>query len=58
MLIDAAVPGDRNVTKQEAEKFLKYKDLIMEIQRMRNVKAKVLPAITGAIGTISKSLRQ
>ena len=27
MLIDAALSGDRNVTKKEAEKILKYKDL-------------------------------
>jgi len=57
MLIDVAIPGDRNVVKREAEKILKYKDLIIEIQRMWNVKAKVLPVITGATGTISKLLR-
>jgi len=34
MLIDAAIPGDRNVIKKEAEKILIYQDLIMEIQRM------------------------
>jgi hypothetical protein len=27
MLIDVAIPGDRNVTKKEAEKSLKYNDL-------------------------------
>ena len=57
MLIDAAIPGDRNVTKKEAEKILNYADLITEIQRMCSVKAKVIPVITGATGTISKSLR-
>jgi hypothetical protein len=31
MLIDIAIPGDRNVIKQETEKILKYKELIMEI---------------------------
>ena len=30
MLIDVAIPGDRNVIKREAEKILKYKDLIIE----------------------------
>jgi len=45
MLIDVAIPGDRNVIKREAEKILKYKDLITEIQRMWNVKAKVIPVI-------------
>jgi hypothetical protein len=27
MLIDGAIPGDRNVIKKKAEKILKYKDL-------------------------------
>jgi hypothetical protein len=34
MLIDVAIPGDRNVIQKEAEKILKYKDLTIEIQRM------------------------
>jgi len=58
MLRDAAIPGDRNVMKKEAEKILKYKDRITEIQRMWNVKGKVIPAIAGATGSISKSLSQ
>jgi len=55
MLIDGAISGDRNVIKKEAEKILKYKDLTIEIQRMWNVKTKV---IIGANGTISKSFRK
>jgi len=31
MLIDVAIPGDRNVIKKEAEKIVKYEDLITEI---------------------------
>jgi hypothetical protein len=38
MLIYIAVPGDRNVMKKEAKQILKYKDLIIEIQRMLNMK--------------------
>jgi hypothetical protein len=34
---------------------LNYKDLTIEIQRMWNVKTKVIPVIIGATGTISKS---
>jgi hypothetical protein len=58
MLIDVAIPGDRNVIKNESEKMIKYKALIIKIQRMWNVKAKVIPMILGATGIISKSLRQ
>ena len=57
LLTDVAIPGDRKVIKKEAEKMLKYKDFITEIQRMWNVKGGVIPVIIGANGTISKSLR-
>ena len=43
MLIDVAISGDRNVIKKEAEKILKYKDLTTELQRICNVKARVIP---------------
>jgi len=58
MIIDVAISGDRNVIKMEAEKILKYKDLTIEIQRMWNVKTKMIPVIIGATGTISKSFRK
>jgi hypothetical protein len=58
VLIDVAIPGDRNVVKKETEKILKYKDLITEIQRMWNVKTKTKPIIIGTTGTISKSFRK
>ena len=58
MLIDVAIPGNRNVIGIESEKILKYKDLIIEIQRMWIVRAKVTPVIIGASETISNSLRQ
>jgi hypothetical protein len=58
VLIDVAISGDRNVIKEEGEEILKYRDLIIEIQRVRNIKSEVIPVIIGATGTISKSLRQ
>jgi len=53
MLIDVAIPRDRNVIKKEAQKISKYKDLITKIHRMWNVAAKVISVIIGASGTIS-----
>ena len=58
MLIDVAISRDRNVIEKEAEKILKCKDLTIEIQHMWNVKTKVIPVITGATGTISKTFRK
>jgi DNA-directed RNA polymerase delta subunit len=43
MFIDVAIPGDRNVIKKEAEKILKFKSLITEIQRLWSMKAKEIP---------------
>jgi hypothetical protein len=58
MLIDVAIPGNRSVIQKEAENILKYKDLTTEVQRMWNVNTRVIPVITGATGTISKSFRK
>jgi hypothetical protein len=38
MLTEVEISGDRNVTKKEAEKILKYKDLTIEIQGIYNLK--------------------
>ena len=56
MSIDVAICGDRNMIKKEAEKILKYKSLIIEIQGMWNVRAKVILVIIRMTGTISQSL--
>jgi hypothetical protein len=58
MLIDVAISGDRNVVKKEFENILKYKDLTIEIQRMWNVKARVIPVIIGATGTSLKIIQK
>jgi len=58
MLIDIIIPEDRNIIKKEAGKILKYKDLIIGIQYIWNMKTKVIPVITQVNGTISKSIRQ
>jgi uncharacterized protein YlxP (DUF503 family) len=40
MLIDAAISGDRNVIRKEAEDIVKYKDLTTETEHTRNLKQK------------------
>ena len=37
ILIDMTVPSDRNIALKETEKKNKYKDLELEIQRMRHM---------------------
>jgi hypothetical protein len=49
---------NNNNNNNNNEKILKYKDLTIEIQRMWNVKTRVIPLIIGATGTISKSFRK
>jgi hypothetical protein len=44
------------VIKKVAEKILTYKNFITEIRRMWNLKAKVVPVMIVATGTISNSL--
>ena len=46
------------MTQKEADGIIKYTEPTIKVQRMWHVKAKVIPVITGANGTISKSLRQ
>ena len=50
--------NNNNNNNKEVEKILKYKDLTIEIQRMWNVKTRVIPVIIGATGTVSKSFRK
>ena len=55
-IIDVAVPLDKNVRAKEEEKVQKYQDLKLEIQRLWNVKAEVIPVVIGALGAVSTNL--
>ena len=54
-LIDVAISEDRNVIKEASQNILQLKNLTAEIQRMWNVKTKVIQAMAGTTGAISKS---
>jgi hypothetical protein len=58
LLIDVAIPSDRNVIQKESEKKLKYKNLSIEIQRMWNMKCFIIPIIIGATGIVTKGLQK
>jgi hypothetical protein len=58
LLIDVAIPSDKNVIQKEAENKLKYNNLSIEIQRMWNMKCFVMPVIIGATGILSRSLQK
>ena len=50
-IIDVAVPNDHNIRVKEQDKVEKYQDLRLEIQRLWNVKAQVVPVVIGALGS-------
>jgi hypothetical protein len=58
LLIDVAIPSDRNVMQKESEKKLKYKNLSIEIQRMWNMKCFVILIIFGATGIVTRGLKK
>jgi hypothetical protein len=58
LLTDVAIPSNMNVIQKEYEKKLKYKNLSIEIQRMRNMKCFVTPVITGATGIVTRGIKK
>ena len=58
MLIDVAIPSERNTSVKVTEKLSKYKDLEIEINRMWNMKTEVIPVVVGALGLMKKGIEQ
>jgi len=58
LLIDLAVPADRNVTQKEAEKKPKYKSLHIEMQRKWNMRFMIIPVIVWATAMVIKGLKK
>ena len=57
LIVDFAVPSDHRISK-EREKIEKYQDLKREVQKLWNMKAKIIPIVIGALGTIPKTLQK
>ena len=56
-LVDMTIPSDRNVSTKAIEMFSKYKDLEIEISKMRKMKTIKIPVVIGALGVIKKGMR-
>ena len=54
MIIDFAVPGDRRIEEKEKDKIETYQDLGRELQKIWNVKGKIIPLVLGSLGAIPK----
>ena len=57
LIIDIAIPGDQNIIVKEQEKIDKYQDLQIDFGKLWKLKAKVVPVVVCALGTISHNLR-
>ena len=52
-IIDFAVPRDIRIEVKEKGKMEKYRDLGRELQKIWNVKVKIIPLVVGSLGDIS-----
>ena len=56
LIIDMAVPSDKNISSKEFEKLSKYKDLEIEVTKMWRLNTTTVPVIVGALGMIGKTM--
>ena len=53
-IIDFAVPEDSRIEENKKDKIEKYQDLGRELQKIWNVKVKIIPLVVGSLGAIPK----
>ena len=51
-----AIPEDGSLREKEDEKVEKYQDLAREVQKIRDVRTKVIPVVVGALESIPLTL--
>lgn len=52
------IPEDQNIVLKKQDKVDKYQYLRIEVQKSWHIKAKVIPVIIGALGTVSNNLEK
>ena len=58
LLIDISCPADGNLTRKQAEKLTTYRDLRVEVSRMRQCRTLVVPVMLGVLGTVHAGIAQ
>ena len=58
LIIDVANLGDHNLEKKQFEKINNYREMQLEISRLWDKKAIVVPIITGALSSIPHNIRK
>ena len=53
-----AIPGDSRIEEKKLEKISKYQDLNIEIERLWEKQATVVPVVIGSLGAIPRDLRK
>jgi len=56
-LIDIAIPGDSRLSQKINEKYQRYTDLKIEVQKMWSMTASIVPVILGSLGSVPSSLK-
>ena len=56
LLIDMTIPPDTNTSVKTTKKLNKYKDLKIEVERMRGLKTTTVPVVMGALCSIKKDI--
>ena len=53
-IIDFAVPGDSMIEEKEKEKIWNHQDLRSELQKIWNVRVKIIPLVVAFLGAVPK----
>ena len=57
IIVDFAIPYDTRIEQKEKENVDKYQDLKRELQKLWDMRVKVVPIVTGALGTPPKEIK-